>query len=75
MHYFGDNFDFIRLYLTVIIYKISIEQALLGHSQVGMDAHYIKPSEEDFQQAMGRYTSWFDGKVAESSDQSSDQSI
>ena len=29
MHYFGDNFDFIRLYLTVIIYKISIEQALL----------------------------------------------
>lgn len=49
--------------------------ALLGHSQAGMDAHYIKPGEEDLQRAMGRYTSWFDGKVAESSDQSSDQSV
>jgi len=27
--YFGDNFDFLYLYLIVIIYKISIEQALL----------------------------------------------
>ena len=28
MQYFGDNFDFLCLYLIVIIYKISIEQAL-----------------------------------------------
>ena len=27
MQYFGDNFDFLCLYLIVIIYKISIEQA------------------------------------------------
>ena len=49
--------------------------ALLGHSQEGMDSHYIKPSKEDLQNAMDKYTSWFDGKVAESSDQSSDQAI
>jgi len=40
-----------------------------------MDAHYIKPGEEDLQRAMERYTNWFDGKVAESSDQTSDQSV
>ena len=31
MHYFGDNFDFQRLYLIVIITKISIEQALIDN--------------------------------------------
>ena len=30
-----------------------------------MDA-ILKPSEEDLQTAMDRYTRWFDGKVAES---------
>ena len=32
MQYFGDNFDFLCVYLTVIIYKISIERALLDGS-------------------------------------------
>jgi DNA primase len=49
--------------------------ALLGHSQEGMDNHYIKPSKEDLQKAMDKYTGWFDGEVAESSDQTSDQAI
>ena len=30
MHNFGDNFDFIRLYLIVIIIEISIERALIA---------------------------------------------
>lgn len=47
--------------------------ALLGHSQEGMDSHYIKPSKEDLQKAAEKYTSWFDRKVSESSDQTSDQ--
>jgi hypothetical protein len=34
MHYFGDNFDFLCLYLIVIIIKISTEQALLIFIQV-----------------------------------------
>jgi hypothetical protein len=40
-----------------------------------MDKHYVHPSKEDLQKAMGQYTGWFDGKVAESSDQTSDQAI
>jgi len=40
-----------------------------------MDAHNIKPGEEDLQRAMERYTNWVDGKVAEISDQTSDQTI
>ncbi len=31
--------------------------------------------EEDLQNAMDKYTSWFDGKVAENSDQTSEQAI
>ena len=49
--------------------------ALCGHSQEGMDEHYIKPGEEDLKLAMERYTSWFDVKVSEISDQTSDQII
>jgi hypothetical protein len=40
-----------------------------------MDDHYIKPSEEDLQRVMDRYTRWFDGKVAESVGQDVDETI
>jgi len=53
----------------------ALRNALLGHGQEGMDKHYVHPSKEDLQNAMERYTSWFDGRVAESSDQTSDQAI
>jgi integrase len=70
--------DFRRTFKTNCV-KAGIDpawrNALLGHSQSGMDAHYIKPSEEDLQRAMDRYTRWFDGEMEKSSDQSSDQTI
>ena len=36
---------------------------ILGHSLRGMDAHYLKPSEEDLRRAMDQYTMWFDNEV------------
>lgn len=36
---------------------------IVGHSLKGMDAHYIKPSDEDLLRAMDQYTIWFDKKV------------
>jgi integrase len=49
--------------------------ALFGHSQSGMDAHYIKPNEEDLQRAMDRYTRWLDGEMEKTICQSSDRTI
>lgn len=49
--------------------------ALLGHSQSGMDAHYIGPNEEGLQRAMDRYTRRLDGEMERSSGQSSGQTI
>ena len=38
---------------------------ILGHSLQGMDAYYLKPSEEDLIQAMARYTDWLDGQLGQ----------
>ena len=53
----------------------ALRNALLGHSQDGMDKHYVHPSKEDLQNAMEKYTNWFDGEVAKSVDQSVDQAV
>jgi integrase len=36
---------------------------ILGHSLKGMDAYYIKPSEEDLYKAMSQYESWVNGQL------------
>jgi hypothetical protein len=37
---------------------------ILGHSLMGMDAHYMAPSEADLQRAKGKYTAWLDKNLA-----------
>lgn len=36
---------------------------IMGHSLHGMDIHYISPSEEDLNRAMGIYTAWLDAQM------------
>ena len=36
---------------------------ILGHSLQGMDAHYLKPSDEALTQAMEKYTVWIDNQL------------
>ncbi len=38
--------------------------AILGHSQEGMDAHYMAPSEDDLHQAMDKFTALLDREIA-----------
>lgn len=45
---------------------------ILGHSLMGMDAHYMAPSEADLHRAMDKYTAWLDKNLA-SVDQNVDQ--
>ena len=61
--------------LTAGIDKI-YRDVILGHSLNGMDAFYMSPSDEDLKNAIGKYTNWFDTKMAiklKISDQNSDQ--
>lgn len=37
---------------------------ILGHSLKGMDAHYIKPSEDDLTTAREKYTAWLDEQLS-----------
>jgi integrase len=37
---------------------------IMGHSLMGMDVHYLAPSEEDLHHAMAIYTSWLDTQFA-----------
>jgi integrase len=39
---------------------------ILGHSMKGMDVHYLKPSEDDLEAAMDRYTDWMDEQMTAS---------
>ncbi len=38
----------------------ALRDTILGYSLSGMDAFYIKPSEEDLLRAIGKYTEWLD---------------
>ena len=38
--------------------------AILGHSQQGMDKHYMKPSDEDLHTAMEKFSSWLQAEIA-----------
>jgi len=37
---------------------------ILGHSLLGMDQYYMKPSEEDLHEAMRQYTQWIDDQIS-----------
>jgi integrase len=36
---------------------------ILGHSLQGMDARYLKPTDDDLLKAIERYTEWFDSQI------------
>ena len=37
---------------------------ILGHSLQGMDARYLKPTDDDLRRAIEQYTEWFDSQAA-----------
>ena len=45
---------------------------ILGHSLQGMDARYLKPTDDDLLKAIEKYTEWFDSQIL--TDTSSDTS-
>ncbi len=51
---------------------------ILGHSLQGMDAHYLKQTDETLKEAIEKYTVWLDNQmkmVLENVDQGVDQAI
>jgi len=50
-----------------------IRDVIVGRSLRGMDAFYLKPSDEDLHAAMDKFTAYMDGLFSASSDQTSDQ--
>ena len=41
-----------------------MRDVIVGHSLKGMDAFYLKPTDEDLREAMDKYTGWFDARIA-----------
>ena len=64
--------DFRRTFKTYCV-KAGVDKVyrdtIVGHSLLGMDAHYIKPSEGDLIAAMDRFTSYVDAQMTASVDQ------
>ena len=65
----GITFHDIRRTVKTNMLNAGLDKAhrdiILGHSLQGMDAHYLKPSDEDLRKAMDKYTEWLDEKVSE----------
>jgi len=63
----GFRFHDIRTTVKTNMLRAGLDKALrdtiLGHSLEGMDAFYLKPTEEDLKEAMGKYTQWLDGQL------------
>ena len=52
----------------------ALRDAIVGHSLKGMDAFYLKPTDEDLTRAMDCFTAWLDAHlIPENIDQSIDQ--
>lgn len=64
----GVIFHDIRRTVKTFMVRAGIDEvyrnAILGHSQQGMDKHYMKPSDEDIHSAMEKYSSWLQGEIA-----------
>lgn len=62
----GITFHDIRRTVKTNMVDAGIDQAhrdaILGHSQKGMDVHYIHLSEDSLKAAMAKFTSWMDAK-------------
>ena len=41
-----------------------LRDTIVGHSLKGMDAYYLKPSDDDLREAMDKYTAWIDTQIA-----------
>jgi len=41
----------------------AIRDKILSHSLRGMDAYYLKPTDEDLKKAMEKYTEWYETKL------------
>jgi integrase len=64
----GVRFHDIRTTVKTNMLRAGIDKVLrdtiLGHSLKGMDAYYLKPSDEDLQEAMDKFTEWFDTQLS-----------
>ncbi len=64
----GVRFHDIRSTFKTNMLRAGVDKALrdtiLGHSLKGMDAYYLKPSDEDLREAMRKFTGWFDTQIA-----------
>ncbi|MCX6575214.1 MAG: integrase [Candidatus Aminicenantes bacterium] len=74
----GMTFHDIRTTVKTNMLRAGIDKALrdtiLGHSLSGMDAFYIKPTEDDLHRAMDKYTRWIDRQIKSANlDQTIDQ--
>ena len=72
----GVRFHDIRTTFKTNMLRAGVDKVLrdtiLGHSLKGMDAYYLKPTDEDLKEAMDKFTAWIDAQL-ESVDQIVDQ--
>lgn len=65
----GFVFHDIRSTVKTNMLRAGVDKALrdviLGHSLQGMDAFYLKPSDDDLHGAMGKYTTWLDNQLTQ----------
>jgi integrase len=65
---YGLRFHDIRTTVKTNMLRAGVDKALrdiiLGHSLNGMDAYYLKPTEDDLRKAMDLYTEWLDKQLA-----------
>ncbi len=63
----GFRFHDIRTTVKTNMLRAGVDKELrdtiLGHSLLGMDVYYIKPSNEDLKKAMDKYTAWLDQEM------------
>ena len=44
-----------------------LRDSILGHTILGMDAYYMKPSDDVLKAAMRKYTDWLEQEIKEAS--------
>ena len=63
----GVRFHDIRTTFKTNMLRAGIDKVLrdsiVGHSLQGMDAYYLKPSDEDLKEAIGKFTVWIDAQI------------
>jgi integrase len=63
----GITFHDIRRTVKTYMLKAGIDKVyrdlILGHSLIGMDVHYLSPTDNDLKKAMEQYTDWLDKNI------------